>query len=288
MGRRTPLVVTALLAGALALSGCEASSAGAPTVPSSGTSETSGPSLTLATPKASGKTSSPVAAPTPKSSKDAGTNGSKDAKNGSATPSGKASASSGGLEVANQVVTVTGEVTSPHKGVATLHTASGNTTVAWDGGTAFLDTRSAKRSEVRKGVCVVASTAIAAPGEQRTGPGGAAEVVWVLVSPPVDRQCPKVAPQAPGASGAARMMSGLVTTVKGSLVTLETEGVGVPKAQVRIALADKAHVVRTVDTSAASIRKGRCVVVVGTHDAKGHLVASSVTVSDAGKSGCTL
>ncbi|WP_347355025.1 hypothetical protein [Intrasporangium sp.] len=284
-----PLVVTALLTGVVALSGCSASGAGAPGAAPEGGS-TTGPSLTFATPKASTKAASPTVAPTPKSSTDAkSSNGSAKSKHSKATPSGKATANSGGgAEVPNQVFTVTGQVTAPHKGLASVRTASGKTTVAWDGGTAFLDTRSAKRSDVRKGVCVVASTAIAAPGAQRTGPGGAAEVVWVLVSAPIDRQCPKVAPQAPGASGAARMMSGLVTKVKGPVVTLETEGVGVPTAQIRVALADKAQVVRTVDSSAGSVRKGRCVVVVGTHDAKGRLVASSVTVSDPGKSGCTL
>ncbi|HET8595343.1 MAG TPA: hypothetical protein VFM07_08850 [Intrasporangium sp.] len=159
-------------------------------------------------------------------------------------------------------------------------------TVSWDGSTAILDTRSSSRSDIRTGTCVVGSTASAAPGQQHTGPGGADQVVWALVSAPLDGQCPTTAPQAPGAAGAARVISGLVTGVDGSLVTLQTVGVGRPKAQVRIALTSGAAVVRTVDAAASAVRRGRCVVAEGTRDALGRLVATSLTLSDAGRSGC--
>lgn len=81
-------------------------------------------------------------------------------------------------------------------------------------------------------------------------------------------------------------MSGRVTGVDGSVVTLQTVGVGRPTAQVRIALAAKATVVRTVDATDAVVRRGRCLVAVGTRDGSGQLAASSLTLSDAGPAGC--
>lgn len=207
---------------------------------------------------------------------------------GKAAP-GRASSASGtlssGQEAADDPVTLIGEVQARGTGTATVRTASGTTMVSWGAGTAVLDTVSAKRSDVRKGVCVVASSALVAPGEQRTGPGGSDEVVWVLVSAPVDGHCPTLAPQAPGASGAARLLSGLVTGVKGPVVTLETVGVGRPKAQARIAMTTKAAVFRTVDATAAAVGKGRCVVIQGERDANGRIAATAVTVSNA-RSGC--
>jgi hypothetical protein len=188
--------------------------------------------------------------------------------------------------VGEQQVIVRGQVQVARPQSATVRTSSGNVTVTWDGQTTILATRSSSRSDIRTGSCVVASTALVAPGQQHTGPGGADQVVWALVTAPLDAQCPTTAPQAPGASGAARVVSGLVTGVNGSLVTLQTVGVGRPKAQVRIALTAGAAVVRTVDAAASAVGRGRCVVAQGSRDALGRLVATSLTLSDAGRSGC--
>ena len=265
------------LAAVIAVTGCEN---GAPPVPTVSGQSSSGPSITLPLPSTAG--------PTGSASGGAPTVG---ASNRTARPTPAPAPSSGapvpgGQEVSEQRVTVMGQVQTVRKNSATIRTARGATTVVWDGGTVFLDTTAAERASVRAGVCAVASTALVAPGEQRTGPEGADVVVWVLVSAPLDGHCPAVAPQAPGASGAARILSGLVSRTKGSVVTLETVGVGRPTARVRIALANTATIVETRDATSAVLRKGRCVVAVGTSPGTGRVVATSLTVSDAGRAGC--
>lgn len=280
MGQRRGVgaaVCVGVAAAVMVVAGCE--NAG-PTAPAASGHSSSTPSITLPLPSAPGLPVSPGGAPT------VGASSSRTARPTPAPAPSSGAPVPGGQEVSEQRLTVMGQVQTVTKASATIRTATGTTTVAWDGGTAFLDTRAAKRANVRAGVCAVASTALVAPGEQRTGPEGADVVVWVLVSAPLDGHCPAMAPQAPGASGAARMVSGLVNKVQGSVVTLETVGVGRPTARVRIALANTVTIVETRDATSAVVRKGRCVVAVGTSSGTGRVVATSLTVSDAGRATC--
>lgn len=190
-----------------------------------------------------------------------------------------------GLEVGGQELTVTGRIEKVQQQTATVRTPSGDVTVTWDAGTALLDTRAAKRSDLRTGRCVVAATAVVAPGEGG-GRDGVDEVVWVLVSPALDDTCATAAPQAPGASGAARIVSGRVTAVKGADVTLSTVGVGRPTAQLHIALAPKVTVVQTASAKATAVRAGRCIVAVGARSTAGHVQAGSLTLSDRSGGDC--
>lgn len=264
----------AVVAAVIAVGGCENAPPPTSNAAAGSGQSSSRPTIARSVPSATGAPEGATGVPR------TGTATRKPAAGTTPAPSRTGAAASGGQEVAHEQVTVTGEVGKVEQASATVRTSAGTTTVSWDGGTPVLDTRPAKRSDVRKGACVVGSTPLVAPGEQRTGAAGADEVVWVLVSPPLDGRCATVAAQAPGASGAARIVSGLVTGVEGSVVTLETVGVGRPTAMVRFALASQASVVRTVEASAGAVRQGRCIVVEGARDAAGHLIATSVTLSD--------
>ncbi len=152
------------------------------------------------------------------------------------------------------------------------------TEVTWTADTTFQMARVGGTNTPKKGDCVVATRGAKVPG---SGPSGD-HVTAVVVSDPVGGVCADSA----GPSSGARVVSGLVTAATGTTMTVQTRGIGRPTATVNLVLAKKVGVAKAGAGSARDLVRGRCADVSGMRQASGALLATSVTISKPGSSGC--
>lgn len=184
----------------------------------------------------------------------------------------------GGQEAPPVAGSLSGEIASV--GGASMQLRSGEvpTKVTWTASTTFQATRAGGTSSIKKGDCVVGTRGAKVPGG---GPSGD-QVTAVVVSDPIGGVCP----DSGGPSSSARVVSGRVTAAKGTKIAVQIKGVGRPTATVNLVLAKNVGVARAGAGSARDVVRGRCADVSGMRQASGALVATSVTVSKPGPSGC--
>lgn len=172
---------------------------------------------------------------------------------------------------------------------------NGDTTVTVTATTTYTKTSVATLADITKGSCIVANG-------QKDATSGAITATNVRISPKTATGCavPSFGPggAAPGATppaGAtprpspsaqpnAAFVTGEVTAVSGTSVTLKTAA----SSSQTITVASAATITDTADVTAAALQNGQCLRANGARDAAGNVQATSVTITPAGPSGtCT-
>ena len=265
VNRTTIVVIGGLISGALLLGGCSSSADGV-AQPAGRTAQT------VATPPTGGTVATKP------------TGGTASAKPGVvATPpraTSTTASGSGGQEAPAAAVSISGAITKVAPASMQVRSGKVATTVTWTSGTSFHLTKTATTRAVTKGVCVVATPASKVPGDQTSD-----RVAGIRVIPAIDGACAEadtIAKQA----GDSRTVSGLVTTAKGTAMTLQTKGIGRPTATIKLVLSPKVVVTTSVDATARDLAVGRCAVAVGTSQSPGGVAATMITVSDRRGTSC--
>lgn len=184
----------------------------------------------------------------------------------------------GGQEAPPVAGSLSGEIASVGGASMQLRSGAAPTKVTWTAGTIFQTARVGGTNTTKKGDCVVATRGAKVPGG---GPAGD-QVTAVVVSDPIGGVCP----DSGGPSSTARVVSGRVTATKGTTITMRIKGIGRPTATVNLVLAKNVGVAKAGAGSAKDLVKGRCADVSGMRQASGALVATTITISKPGSSGC--
>jgi hypothetical protein len=169
---------------------------------------------------------------------------------------------------------------------------NGDTTVTVTPTTTYTKTSIATLADITKGSCIVATG-------QKDVTTGAITATNVRISPKTAAGCaaPAFGPggagtppadatprPSPSAQPNAAFVSGEVTAVSGTSVTVKTATSG----SQTIAVAPAATITATADVTQAALQNGQCLRANGPKDAAGNVQATSVTITPAGPSGtCT-
>lgn len=263
--RGSAVMLVALLGAGLLLGGCSSSEAAPPAQfeqPVAPTTRATGAA-------ASGTGAPPSAASAPSPAR-------------TSTPSPGAGATmpsaGGGQEAPPVAGSLSGEIASVRGTSMQLRSGGVSTTVTWAATTTFQMVQAGKTNVLKTGQCVVATRGAKVPGSGDSGD----QVTAFVVSDPIGGVCA----DSGDTSSDSRVVSGLVTSVKGTAVTVRTKGIGRPTATVNLVLAKNVGVAKAGDGSARDAVVGRCANVSGARQGAGAFVATSITISKPGSSGC--
>ncbi len=184
----------------------------------------------------------------------------------------------GGQEAPPVAGLLSGEIASVRGTSMQLRSGGVSTTVTWAASTTFQTVQAGRTNGIKTGQCVVATRGAKVPGSGDVGD----QVTAVVVSDPVGGVCA----DSRDTSSDSRVVSGLVTSVKGTAVTVRTKGIGRPTATVNLVLAKNVGMAKAGDGSARDVVRGRCANVSGARQGAGTFVATSITISKPGSSGC--
>lgn len=209
---------------------------------------------------------------------------------------------------------VSGLIASVSDALMQVQETDSQTAVTWTEDTVITRAAAVGLDTVAVGSCVVAIAPAAEEGSTET-----TVATSVMVSDPVDGECsagfgggsggapsgelpedmqlpegmevPEDGEMPEGmedlASAFGQMVSGLVTAVSGSTLTVETtDADGVTATETVETDADTA-VTATVAADASAIAVGLCAAVGGETDTRGGMTATTIALSDAGEDGCT-
>jgi Domain of unknown function (DUF5666) len=168
---------------------------------------------------------------------------------------------------------------------------NGDITVTYTTTTTFTKTSLGTLADVIRGTCIVASgqkdtsgavTATNVRISPKTATGCAARA-FVPTTPAPGTRSPNATPR-PGGQPNAALVSGEVTAVSGTAVTVLTQA----NSSQTIKVAAAATFTKTATVSAADLQNGQCVRANGSRDSAGDVQATSITITPAGPSGtCT-
>jgi len=168
-----------------------------------------------------------------------------------------------------------------------LSGANGDITVAYSSTTPITKTSTAALADITPGVCVVAS------GQKDAS--GVVTATTVRLSPKGANGCATGAPNGNGAAGASprpipsgqpavNFVSGEITSVNGTSVTLLTQASG----SQTIIVPTTAVVTLSSVASAAALQVGQCLRATGSRDSAGNVQATALTITPPGPGGtCT-
>jgi Domain of unknown function (DUF5666) len=210
---------------------------------------------------------------------------------GSAASAAKSSPSPSGNAFRNgasgQLVQVNGQT-------LILTGPNGDTTVTVTSTTTYTKTSIAALADITKGTCIVANG-------QKDPTSGAITATNVRISPKTAAGCaargfgPNPTPGAnppanatprpsPSGQASAAFVTGEVSAVSGTSVTVKTATSGSEK----ITVASAATITSTATVTVADLQNGQCLRANGPRDSAGNVQATSITITPAGPSGtCT-
>jgi hypothetical protein len=187
---------------------------------------------------------------------------------------------------------------------------SGQTTVTYTPSTAFTRTQSASPSSITVGSCITAVEASSGSGGGAPASGPVTVTAEsVTVSQPENGSCtggfggpngtgaPSGQPSRsgrptptgtnpPGGGGFGRRVSGSVTAVSGSTVSVKATRGGTTVTDT-VTLTGSTTVTQTVAADATALKVGECVSAFGPANDTGAVAATRIAISEPGPNGCT-
>lgn len=182
---------------------------------------------------------------------------------------------------------VFGQVTSVSDGSFQVNRPDGTAgTVNFTAATTVSQGVPAQRTDITVGSCIKAGD----PGEPVSPDATAVTAEWVMISTPVDGQCPqwRGQPAADGADGhpGHRGARGIVDSVSGDTVNITRTAADGTRSQVAVTLTDTTTFRKRVPADASAIAVGKCTASRGTLAADGVLNADRVSVWDSKDGTC--